>query len=779
MTTAELEMTIDFAAILKASQSLSRTIQLDELLQQLTQMVLHNSGGDRCVLMLPDCQGQWQVRAIATSDQTQLCHVLLNDAADLPHKLIQYVKQTQAVVIIDDLQTDLPVIDDNLKQQRPQSLLCLPILNQGNLFGILYLHNRLVRGIFTSDRVFILNFLCTQAAIAIENAQLFETVKQAEINLQQSNAFLEAQRESSLDGILVVDCHRVISSYNQRFLDVWQVPSELRTTRDDHQMLAYVVAQVTDSKAFLDQVLYLYDHVNESSHCELLLKDGRTIERTSIPVNAADGDNWGRIWYFRDISDRKHSEAALQEKLRLFALRSAIDSTLTQSETLAEVLKNCTQEIVNHLEVSFARIWTVDATEQILELQASAGLYTHIDGAHAQVPVGKFKIGLIAQERRPYLTNDVPNDPRVGDQEWARREGMVAFAGYPLMVKGKLLGVLAMFAQQQLPESVLDTLSFVANEIGLGIERHQTAKSLQASEAELKRKAETLEQLLQDLKQTQLQMVQNEKMASLGNLVAGVAHEINNPIGFLNGSINNAKDYVKDLFAHLELYQQHYPSPVATVQEHAEEIDLEFLCEDLPKLLGSMKGATDRIKGISTSLRTFSRADTEYKVRANLEEGLDSTILILKYRLKANEFRPAIEVVQNYGQIPEIECFPGQLNQVFMNILANAIDMFDEAASVLALEALKANPQQITIDTVCLEGQVQIRINDNGKGMSEEVRSRIFDHLFTTKDVGKGTGLGLAIAHQIIVEKHGGTIEVQSEVGTGTTFLIQFPSHSF
>jgi GAF domain-containing protein len=278
MTTAEqLGMTLDFAAILKASQALSRTIQLDQLLQQLTQMVLHNSGGDRCVLILPDRQEHWQVRAIATPEQTQLCRDLLNDATDLPHQLIQYVRQSQAIVIIDDLQTDLPVIDDNLKQQRPQSLLCLPILNQGNLLGILYLHNRLVRGIFTSDRVFILNFLCTQAAISIENAQLFETVKQAEINLQQSNAFLEAQRESSLDGILVVDCHRVINAYNQRFLDVWQVSPELRTTRDDHQMLAHVVDKVADSKAFLDQVLYLYDHVNESSHCELLLKDGRTI----------------------------------------------------------------------------------------------------------------------------------------------------------------------------------------------------------------------------------------------------------------------------------------------------------------------------------------------------------------------------------------------------------------------------------------------------------------------------------------------------------------------
>lgn len=279
----------------------------------------------------------------------------------------------------------------------------------------------------------------------------------------------------------------------------------------------------------------------------------------------------------------------------------------------------------------------------------------------------------------------------------------------------------------------------------------------------------------QQLEQSQLQIVQSEKMASLGNLVAGVAHEINNPIGFLNGSINNAKEYVQDFLGHLALYQKHYPNPVAEIQDNAEDLDLDFLCEDLPKLLTSMQGATDRIKSISTSLRTFSRADTEYKVSANLHEGLDSTLLILKYRLKANQFRPAIEVIKDYGEIPLIDCFPGQLNQVFMNILANAIDMFDEMTQKLSFAELENHPQQITIHTVMIDNQVQIWIRDNGKGMTEEIQAKIFDHLFTTKGVGKGTGLGLAIARQIVVDKHGGSLEVQSEPGQGTEFCIRLP----
>ncbi len=304
---------------------------------------------------------------------------------------------------------------------------------------------------------------------------------------------------------------------------------------------------------------------------------------------------------------------------------------------------------------------------------------------------------------------------------------------------------------------------------------HKIAEQQTAEEIILD-KTRALEQALQELQQMQLQTVQNEKMAALGDLVAGVAHEINNPIGFLNGSIKNARDYLNDLLAHLDVYQTAQP-PNETVQESAEAIDLEFLREDVPKLLDSMQVATDRIKGISTNLRTFSRADTEYKVKANLHDGLESTLLILKYRLKANDQRPAIEVIRNYGQLPEIECFPGQLNQVFMNILANAIDMFDEVAQGTAFAELKERPQQIAVTTAVLpEGEaIAVQIADNGTGMSEAIQAKIFDNWFTTKAVGKGTGLGMAIAQQIVVEKHGGTITCDSELGRGTTFAIQLP----
>ncbi|MEG4321684.1 MULTISPECIES: AAA family ATPase [unclassified Microcoleus] len=288
--------------------------------------------------------------------------------------------------------------------------------------------------------------------------------------------------------------------------------------------------------------------------------------------------------------------------------------------------------------------------------------------------------------------------------------------------------------------------------------------------------AQQLERSLLDLQQAQLQLVQSEKMSALGNLVAGVAHEINNPVGFINGNIDEATTTINDVINHLKLYQEKLPNPGEEIEQDAEDIDLEYALADLPKMLSSMKVGCDRIRGISTSLRTFSRADKDYKVPFNIHDGIDSTILILKHRLKANEHRPAIEVVTDYGNLPQIECFPGQLNQVFMNLLSNAIDALDESSQGRSFDRIEANPNCIRVRSG-LEGDrhIKITIADNGAGMTEEVKQRIFDHLFTTKAVGKGTGLGLAIARQIVVETHGGKLSCNSAVGEGTEFAIVLP----
>ncbi|MEH2208467.1 MAG: AAA family ATPase [Nostoc sp.] len=343
----------------------------------------------------------------------------------------------------------------------------------------------------------------------------------------------------------------------------------------------------------------------------------------------------------------------------------------------------------------------------------------------------------------------------------------------PMLNQGKLIGLLYL-------ENPLTIGAFTSDRTEvIQLLCAQAAISLENARLyqESQNYAQELERSLQELEHTQLQMVQNEKMATLGNLVAGVAHEINNPIGFLKGSLNNAEDYIQDLLAHIQCYQQHHPNPAIAVIEHGEEIDLEFLTEDLPKLVDSMKVASERIKDISISLRTFSRADTAEKVACNLHEGIESTLLILKYRLKANEKRPAIEVITEYGKLPPVKCFLGQLNQVFMNILANAIDALDTSCEGLSFAQAQDNHHQILIHTEVSSEQnmVAIRIKDNGQGMPEEIRARIFDRLFTTKEVGKGTGLGLAIARQIVEETHDGRLSCNSVLGEGTEFVIEIP----
>ncbi|MEH2233315.1 MAG: AAA family ATPase [Nostoc sp.] len=343
----------------------------------------------------------------------------------------------------------------------------------------------------------------------------------------------------------------------------------------------------------------------------------------------------------------------------------------------------------------------------------------------------------------------------------------------PILNQGKIIGLLYL-------ENPLTIGAFTRDRIEvIQLLCAQAAISLENARLyqEYQNYAHQLERSLQELEQAQLQMVQNEKMATLGNLVAGVAHEINNPIGFLEGSLHNAEEYTQDLLTHIQLFKQHYPTPAIAVIEHGEKIDLEFLIEDLPKLVSSMKVASERIKDISTSLRTFSRADTAEKVACNLHEGIESTLLILKYRLKANEKRPAIEVITEYGNLPPVECFLGQLNQVFMNILANAIDVFDASIEGRSFAQVQAEHQQILIQTEVSSNEqtVIIRMKDNGQGMSEEIRLRIFDHLFTTKEVGKGTGLGLAIARQIVEETHDGSLSCNSVLGEGTEFVIEIP----
>ncbi|MBD2777176.1 AAA family ATPase [Iningainema tapete] len=609
----------DFTSILKAAQAISSTIQLEELIRNLTQIILENSGAETCVLLLPRFD-QWEISAVTRLESvsesfiTQEYTIPLDGASLVPVRLIQYVKRTQKTVIIDDGKIDIPeVIGEYMLLHQPQSVLCMPILNQSSLVGVLYLEHRFTKGVFSRDRLLVTSFLCTQAAISLENARLY----------QESQIYAQQLKQSL---------------------------TELQASQQRLQLL---------------------------------------IQQTPLAVIEWD-----------------------------------INFNVVHWNPAAERIFGYTTE---------------EALGRHFQFLVPESIQEHI----AQV-----SIKIILEQGGNYNINEnVTKDGKTIICLWYNNALVNA--------DGELIGV----------ASLADDIT----------ERKQ-------AEIQLHQKAEELENALQQLQQTQLQLIQSEKMSALGNLVAGVAHEINNPVGFISGNLNEAQQTVRDLVEHLNLYRTQ-ASP-ADIANHAEEIDVDYLMCDLPKMIDSMKLGCDRINSISTSLRTFSRADLNHQVSANIHEGIDSTILILKHRLKASESRPAIEVVTDYGNIPSMECFPGQLNQVFMNILANAIDALEESNTGRSFREIQAQPNRITIKTELSNDcsrdgtecqSVLIRIQDNGIGMAAEVKQKIFDHLFTTKGVGKGTGLGLAIARQIVVEQHGGTIEVNSTIGEGTEFVIALP----
>jgi hypothetical protein len=294
--------------------------------------------------------------------------------------------------------------------------------------------------------------------------------------------------------------------------------------------------------------------------------------------------------------------------------------------------------------------------------------------------------------------------------------------------------------------------------------------------AELKSQTQQLEQALSELKQAQSNLIHSEKMSSLGQLVAGIAHEINNPINFIYGNITHTRQYANSLLELVNLYQEQYPNPLPILQEKIYSVDLDFISSDLPKILTSMKNGAERIFGIVKSLRIFSRHDEAEMKVADIHEGINSTLMILQSRLNAKPGLESIQVIKEYGNLPKIECYPGQLNQVFMNIIANAIDALEDNSHSESIAANEANPRIIKISTKLLDSEVvEIRISNNGPEITESAMKQLFNPFFTTKPVGKGMGLGLSIGYQIITVRHQGELQCISAPGKGAEFIIKIP----
>ncbi|MEH1904564.1 MAG: GAF domain-containing protein [Nostoc sp.] len=435
-----------------------------------------------------------------------------------------------------------------------------------------------------------------------------------------------------------------------------------------------------------------------------------------------------------------------------------------------ELLAATIDKIRQSLDIKTIFRTTTQAVRELLEVERVA-IYRFNPDWSGKFVADSFKDGWkpLAQAQPMIRESFEETDD---DNELPRNETFV-----PIREGEKLWGLLVAYQNSQpryWKEEEINLLAQVGVQFGIAI---QQAELLEQT----KRQTLELTQALQELKQTQTRLIQGEKMACLGQLLAGVAHEINNPISFIFGNLTHLNEYTQELLNVVKLYRQN-SSLLPTVQQQIDKTDLDFIIEDLPKTLESMKVGTERICEIVLSLRNFSRTDEVELKPVDIHEGLDSTLLILGHRLKNNNKRPAIEIVKEYATLPLLECYPAQLNQVFMNLLSNSIDALEEKLKIIQQRYLELSqmcpriPLTIWISTQAVNNQIVIRIADNGLGIPEEVRSHIFDLFFTTKAPGKGTGLGLSISYQIVVEKHHGQIKCFSKPGEGTEFLIEIPS---
>jgi two-component system, NtrC family, sensor kinase len=583
-------------------------------------------------------------------------------------------------------------------------------------------------------------------------ASLQETLKQTEYQSE----LLRTVLDTSPDWIFVKDHQFRYLMVNQSFSNALGKTPEMVLGKDDLGLgcaEALVYGDLTqgiqgfhriDQRVIQGEVFY--------DPCfPLTTSDGilRIFETKKVPLRDAQGEIFGVLGISRDVTDRHHAEQKLK------ASQEFLDSIL--------------DGIPDPIFVKDAQHRWVLANRAFCEML----------GVEREALIGKSDYDVSQKEH--------------ADVFWAQDDIVLSTETETMNEEyhSDITGNLRFISTKKICFRDVDGNKFIVGTIRDMSDRKASEEALRQSEAQLRQQTQDLELTLQELQQAQSQLIQSEKMSSLGQLVAGVSHEINNPVGFIYGNLKHATLYTQDLLRLMQLYREQYPEPLPAIQELSQKIELEYLVDDLPKLLNSMKVGADRIQEIVRSLRIFSRMDEAEMKTVDIHEGIDSTLMILQNRLKAQGNRPAIAITKSYGDLPLVECYAGQLNQVFMNILGNGIDALEE--SMQNEQWMQKNLQQVEqtresadeelepllelcICTALINSEwMRIRIKDNGTGIPEAVRQKLFNPFFTTKPVGKGTGMGLSISYQIITEKHGGSLICLSTVGQGAEFVIEIP----
>lgn len=505
-------------------------------------------------------------------------------------------------------------------------------------------------------------------------------------------------------------------------------------------------------------------------------QDSSTIvfNTTKLPLRDANQTVVGIVGISRDITDATEREAERQQNEHHRNVRYTATRILLDSKQIEGVIPKVLQAVCRGLNWEVGELWTLDSTDPVLHCSEywnspSAALDRFAQDTQSyRIPCGKSLPGRVWDSLQPVWITDVLNEANFLRSQEAAQAGLHTALGFPIVSNGEFIGVLAVYSLAMQPPNVemLTTIAMVGNQIGQFIKRKQAESALRESEAQLR-------QTVQELQRAQVQLVQQEKMSSLGQLVAGIAHEINNPVNFIVGNLEHTQAYFDELLRLIHLYQTHYSPAIGEIEDLIEAIDLDYLLRDVPNLLASMRGGADRIVQIVSSLRTFSRLDEADFKAVNLREGIESTLTILQHQLQAQRYRRAIQVNADYGDLPLIPCYPGLLNQVFMHLLTNAIDAINDRAS--SYPNANFSPCLSIQLSLTSDHEVEIRFADNGVGIPETLQQQIFNPFFTTKEIGKGTGLGLSIAYQIITERHNGTIQCFSKPNAGTEFVMRIP----
>ena len=629
--------------------------------------------------------------------------------------------------------------------------------------------------------------------------------KQAQNALQRSSAILKAQLEAALDGILVRDETGALASYNQRFCEMWQVPEAVMQSEDEEKFINHILPLIAEPQQVFSRMEYIDKHPTLIDHDEIILNNGKVFEGYSAPVLSPQGEFYGRIWSFRDITERHQTEVNLRQQATREQLLAGMNQRIRQSLNLNDVLNTAVEEVRQFLGCDRVIIYRFNSDwSGVIEVESVALGWTPALGTYIEDTCFQQNKAYCYQQGHISAIEDIYNAGltechiRLLERFQVRANLVV-----PILQGDNLWGLLIAYQcseTRQWQESSVQLLKQLSVQLGIAIqqaalfeqlaaelsERKAAEAALRQSEANLRKQAQELKTALYKLKKTQIQLIQSEKMSSLGQLVAGVAHEINNPITFIQGNIDHADQYARDLLELVRLYTEYYPQPVSEIEDLKAVIDFNFLVEDFPKLLGSMNIGVQRIHQIVHSLKNFSRLDEAELKKVDIHEGIDNTLLILQHRLKPHA--ADITLIKEYGNLPQVECYPGQINQVFMNVINNAIDALekqeqeqsDQLNAKVQGEETQNNPKTIKILTQVVdnspdEKSVIIQIADNGPGIPKKIQKRIFDPFFTTKPVGKGTGLGLSISYQIVVEKHGGQLQCFSELGKGTEFVVKIP----